>query len=134
MDCRFLLKKRHSIRAALLSFFDAENNRDWKSCKRYLSTNVRWVSFEPPKKRVVRGISSYVSAMKRAYRGNRSRFTVETIAADEEKQVAIVELLFDGRRSVDVFEFENGLIRREREYFDDTFWRRSLGLDRRGSH
>jgi len=31
---------------------------------------------------------------------------------------------------VDVFEFKNGPIRREREYFDDTYWRRSLDLDR----
>ncbi len=127
-------KRQGSVRETLLALFEAENNRDWKTYKRYLSTHVEWVSFEPPKKKVVRGISSYLNAMKRAYRGNRSRFTVETIAADEERQVAMAELYFDGRRSVDVFEFKNGLIHREREYFDDTYWRRSLGLDRRGSH
>ena len=114
-------KRQGSVRETLLALFEAENNREWKTYERYLSTDVEWVSFEPPKKKVVRGISSYLNAMKRAYRGNRSRFTVETIAADEERQVAIAELYFDGRRSVDVFEFKNGLIHREREYFDDTY-------------
>ncbi len=37
---------------------------------------------------------------------------------DEESQVAIAELEMKERRSVDVFEFKNGLIYREREYFD----------------
>ncbi len=128
-----LRKRRGSVRETLLAFFEAENNRDWKTYERYLSTHVEWVSFEPPKKKVIRGISSYLNAMKRAYRGNRSRFSLETIAADEERQVAMAELFFDGRRSVDVFEFKNGLIRREREYFDDTYWRRLLSLDKRGS-
>jgi hypothetical protein len=37
----------------------------------------------------------------------------------------IAELELLSRRSVDVFEFENGLIMREREYYDHIVWKDS---------
>jgi hypothetical protein len=47
------------------------------------------------------------------------------MVSDIERATLIAELELLSRRSVDVFEFENGLIRREREYYDDTFWSKS---------
>lgn len=44
------------------------------------------------------------------------------MVADLEIGVVIAELELLSIRSVDVFEFENSLIRREREYYVDTLW------------
>ena len=44
------------------------------------------------------------------------------MVADLEIGVVIAELELLSIRSVDVFELENGLIRREREYYVDTLW------------
>ena len=44
------------------------------------------------------------------------------MVSDLEIGVVIAELEQLSIRSVNVFEFENGLIRREREYYDDTLW------------
>ena len=44
------------------------------------------------------------------------------MVSDIERGIVIAELELLSRRSVDVFAFENGLIRREREYYNDSFW------------
>jgi len=106
----------------MIAFFQAENKRDWKSYRKFLAPDVEWVSFEPPKRRVVRGREQYLSEMKHTYEGRNSTFRVEMLLADEEHEFAVAELSFEGRCSVDIFELENGMIQREREYFDDTFW------------
>jgi hypothetical protein len=46
-----------------------------------------------------------------------------------EKGMVIAELEMDSRRSVDIFEFQNGLIFREREYYDDTYWLDQFGQE-----
>ena len=56
--------------------------------------------------------------MKKAYKGRDSRFKIINLLVDEDSQVAIAELEMGERRSVDVFEFKDGLIHREREHFD----------------
>ena len=68
------------------------------------------------------GKEGYVKTMIRAYRNIPARFKVLNMVSDIERGVVIAELELLSRRSVDVFEFENGLIRREREYYDDTLW------------
>lgn len=69
------------------------------------------------------GRDSYVAAMQRAYAGWIATFSMDKLSAYEDRGFAYAELVIDGRRSVDVSEVENDLIRREREYFDDQYWR-----------
>ena len=64
----------------------------------------------------------YIKTMIRAYRNIPEKFSVLNMVSDIERGVVIAELELRSRRSVDIFEFENGLIKREREYYDDTLW------------
>jgi ketosteroid isomerase-like protein len=115
-----------SIRNLVLLFFDAENRRDWVKYTKFLAPDVEWTSYEYPRRRIVRGREEYLKAIKRAYAGRHSTFEIETFVVDEKKGLAVAELSFEGRRSVDVFELRGGLICREREYFDDSYWLRHI--------
>lgn len=112
-----------SVRRLLLTFFSAENERDWATYRSCLAEDVEWVCYGAPQRTVVQGRDSYVDAMQRAYAGWDATFSIDQLVVDEERGLAYAELVIDSRRSVDVFEVENGLIRREREYFDDQYWR-----------
>lgn len=113
-----------SVRSIILAFFDAENRRDWVAYEKFLASDVEWVSYESPKRKVVQGRGAYLAEMKDAYAGRESTFEIENLLVDEDNGLAMAELSFEGRGSVDVFELENGLIQREREYFDDMYWLR----------
>ena len=115
-----------SIRNFVLSFFDAENRRDWAEYAKFLAPNVEWTSYEYPGRKIVRGREEYLKVIKCAYAGRHSTFEIETLVVDEDKGLAIAELSFEGRRSVDVFELRDGLIYREHEYFDDAYWLRHI--------
>lgn len=114
------------VRRLLLTFFSAENKRDWVTYRSCLAEDVEWVCYGAPQRTVVQGRDSYVDAMQRAYAGWDATFSIDQLVVDEEQGLAYAELVIDSRRSVDVFEVENGLIRREREYFDDQYWRTQL--------
>jgi ketosteroid isomerase-like protein len=116
------MTQNNELEEKLINFFNAENNRDWKLYESFLSQDVEWISYGPPKRKVVVGKEDYVKTMIRAYRNIPARFKVLNMVSDIERGVVIAELELLSRRSVDVFEFENGLIRREREYYDDTLW------------
>ncbi len=60
--------------------------------------------------------------MIRANRNITASFSVLIMVSDIERGIVIAELKLLSRRSVDIFKFENGLIRREREYYDNTLW------------
>ena len=66
------------------------------------------------------GKEDYVKTTIRAYRDVPEKFKVFNMVSDPERGVVIADLEPLSRRSVDVLEFENGPIRREREYYDDT--------------
>ena len=116
------MTQNNELEEKLINFFNAENNLDWKLYESFLSQDVEWISYGPPKRKVVVGKEDYVKTMIRAYRNIPARFKVLNMVSDMERGVVIAELELLSRRSVDVFEFENGLIRREREYYDDTLW------------
>lgn len=111
------------VRRLVLTFFSAENARDWATYRSCLAEDVEWVCYGAPQRTVVQGRDSYVAAMQRAYTRWVATFSIDKLVVDEDQGLAYAELVIDGRRSVDVFEVENGLIRREREYFDDQYWR-----------
>lgn len=113
---------KNELEEILVKFFNAENNRDWKLYETFLSQDVEWISYGPPRRKVVVGRAEYVKTMVRAYQNLSAKFKVLNMVSDIERGVVIAELELLSRRSVDVFEFENGLIRREREYYDDTLW------------
>ena len=75
-----------------------------------------------PKRKVVVGKEDYVKTMIRVYRDVPEKFKVLNMVLDLQRGVVIAELELLSRRSVHVFEFANGLIRRAREYYDDTLW------------
>ncbi len=68
------------------------------------------------------GKEDYVKTTIRAYRDVYEKFKVLNMVSDLEIGVVIAELELLSIRSVDAFEFENSLIRREREYYVDTLW------------
>ncbi len=68
------------------------------------------------------GKEDYVKTTIRAYRDVYEKFKVLNMVSDLEIGVVIAELELLSIRSVDAFEFENSLIRREREYYLDTLW------------
>ena len=113
---------KNELEDKLLNFFQAENNRDWKLYETFLSPDVEWISYGPPKRKVVVGKAEYVETMIRAYKDTSAKFHILNMVSDLDKGVVMAELEIISRRSVDVFEFENGLIIREREYYDDTLW------------
>lgn len=114
-----------SIADKLLNFFAAENTRDWETYSLFLHPDVEWTCFGTPERNVVSGREDYITAMRQAYGDSSATFTVEHLVADEEAGVIVAELEIQGRRSVDIFELRDGLIYREREYFDDIYWRAS---------
>ena len=116
------MAQKNELEEKLTNFFNAENDRNWKLYESFLSEDVEWISYGPPKQKVVSGRKDYIKTMIRAYRNIPERFTVLNMVSDIERGVVIAELELRSRRSVDIFEFENGLIKREREYYDDTLW------------
>ncbi|MHB8361460.1 MAG: nuclear transport factor 2 family protein [Thermoplasmataceae archaeon] len=118
---------KNELEDILINFFYAENNRDWKLYETFLSPDVEWISYGPPKRKVVVGKAEYIETMIRAYKDTSAKFDILNMVSDLDKGIVIAELDLLSRRSVDVFEFENGLIRREREYYDDTLWLESEG-------
>ena len=83
---------------------------------------MEWISWGPSKQKVVIGKEDYVKTTIRAYRDVYEKFKVLNMVSDLEIGVVIAELELLSIRSVDAFEFENSLIRREREYYLDTLW------------
>ncbi len=116
------MTQKNELEEKLTNFFNAENDRDWKLYESFLSEDVQWISYGPPKRKVVSGKKDYIKTMIRAYRNIPEKFSVLNMVSDIERGVVIAELELRSRRSVDIFEFENGLIKREREYYDDTLW------------
>ncbi len=113
---------KNKLEEILIEFFNAENNRDWKLYETFLSPEVEWVSYGPPKRNTVVGRAEYVKTMIRAYQNLSAEFKVLNMVSDLDSGVVMTELELLSRRSVDIFEFENGLIIREREYYDDIPW------------
>lgn len=99
--------------ALLAEFFAAENARDWLAYVQFLHPSVEWRLGD----RVVRGRAEYVGVIKRAYACSQVTFRVHQVLESVD-QAWVATLLVDstGERSLDVFEFEDCMIRREWEF------------------
>lgn len=97
-------------------FFEAENERDWISYKKFLSPHIVW---ELHSERILKieGIENYLNTIKSAYKGNSNTFEIESIVSSKDSS-RIVSVLVNnsGERSCDIFEFNNGVIVREYEF------------------
>lgn len=100
-------------RDVLHQFFAAENRRDWGRYVEFLHPDVEWVCDG----RVVRGRVAYLDAITAVYADSETRFRVHQILSSGDASL-VATLLVDseGSRSLDVFQFEDGVIRREWEY------------------
>ena len=110
----------------ILEFLEAENERCWQNYEKFLSENVQWTFFSTEGTRIVKGKKNYVETMKKIYEKVSSTFDIISILSDDELGIVMAELEMDNRRSVDVFELQNGLILREREYYDGVYWQDQL--------
>ncbi len=100
-------------RRKLMEFFEAENRRDWDNYREFLHPQVEWVLGED----VIKGRERYCETIVAAYAQSASRFRMHQMLESEDgRRIATLLVDTDGRRSLDIFEFEDGLIRREWEY------------------
>ncbi len=106
----------------IYEFFQSENQRDWENYERFLSDEVQWIIFSTEGNRIVKGKQDYLKTIQRIYENLSSTFQILTILSNEELGIVMAELEMENRRSVDVFEIKDGLIIREREYYDSAYW------------
>lgn len=101
----------------LLSFFEAENRRDWVSYRAFLAPDVVW-ELHTEQVKITRGREDYLRAMREAYEGADRTFVCEYMRGSRDGRRVVTILRNDlGERSCDIFEFsEEGLIVREYEY------------------
>ena len=98
-------------------FFEAENRRDWENYKVFLHPNVEWTLFNDKENQTISGLESYMSKIKTAYGESNDSFSCEIIYSSKSGNRVVAILINNyGQRSTDVFEFENGLIRKEWEF------------------
>lgn len=100
----------------LISFFEAENKRDWSTYRKFLSQDVAW-TLHSKQTKTIRGIDAYLTAIIEAYKGSDNTFVCEALyqSGDENRIIAILRNNL-GERSCDVFEFSGGLIVEEYEF------------------
>ncbi|WP_175954900.1 nuclear transport factor 2 family protein [Schaalia sp. Marseille-Q2122] len=102
-----------ALRDTLEAFFEAENQRDWERYVEFLHPEVEWTLHG----NTIHGREAYMELITRAYAN--SSVTFRTHQVLESTSVNIVATLLideDGNRSLDIFEFGDGLIRREWEF------------------
>ena len=78
----------------LARFFQAENDRDWGAYRTFLHEDVVW-HLHGEEDRTIRGVEEYLRAIR----------DVVVLLVDDSR-----------KRSFEVFDFEDGLIRREHEF------------------
>ena len=105
----------------LEEFFAAENARDWPVYAQYLHPDVEWIVVQGDEPRIVQGAAAYLETIREAYDGSPMTFRcVQTISSEDDTRVGTLLVDESGHRSLEVFEFQDGLIRREWEYLLGT--------------
>lgn len=98
-------------------FFRAENERDWIKYSTYLHPDVDWFLNDGEKSQTISGLEAYLEKIKSAYGEGSCSFTCEGVYPSKSGNLVVSILIDDrGGRSIDAFEFEDGLIRREWEF------------------
>ena len=98
-------------------FFAAENARDWATYASLLHPGVEWVLVDDGAERRIVGREDYLAAIVAAYDGAGAVFSCLDMTVDRGRgRVATLLVDDDGERCLDVFDVEDGLIRREWEF------------------
>lgn len=100
----------------LARFFRAENERDWETYRAFLHPEVVW-HLRGERDRTIRGVDEYLQTIRDTYAGSDAHFRVEEAhEAADGRRVLVLLVDNSGRRSFEVFDVEDGLIRREYEF------------------
>ena len=98
-------------------FFAAENARDWEAYANFLHPGVEWTLVDGGAERRIIGREDYLAAIAAAYDGTSTVFSCLDMTVDRGRGRVVTLLVNDdGERSLDVFDVEGGLIRREWEF------------------
>jgi len=102
---------------ALMAFFSLENKRDWESYEAFLHPDVDWVIYSHERGVAFHGAGEYMEKIKGAYEGEAAPFRLCAMyPAFGKDRIACVMENTQGERSVAIFDFSHGLIRREWEF------------------
>ncbi len=105
---------------SLMEFFLAENQREWTRYKTFLHPSVEWILFSDSKIQFTYGIRDYMDKIRSAYGKSENSFICEKMITGRNGQRIMAILVNNhGHRSIDIFDFENGLIRNEYEFLMD---------------
>lgn len=103
--------------AMLVTFFEAENNRDWATYSVFLSNDVVWELRSGGQTKTISGKEQYVEYMQSVYERYDNTFVCEEMYVSGNCNRIVAILKNDiGERSCDIFDFDNGLIVREYEF------------------
>lgn len=107
----------------LEKFFAAENSRDWATFRGCLHPQVMWFLHTETTHMPVAGREEYMDRILSGYQSAApdKGFTCESMMSSKSGNRIVATIRnSDGGRSVDVFDFEDGLIRWEYEYLMDS--------------
>jgi len=108
-----------TARDSLKAFFKAENERDWDIYRQFLHEELVWKLFGKEERRIC-GIQNYMQTMQKAYENSNARFRCQDMQVSNEGNRIVAYLINDyGARSLDIFDFKDGLIYREYEFILD---------------
>lgn len=106
-------------RDVLDAFFKAENERDWELYQQFLHSEISWQLFDKEEKRIV-GIENYMQVIKNAYANSDAQFSCSDMQISGDGNRIAAYLVNDSDvRSLDIFDFKNGMIYREYEFILD---------------
>lgn len=106
-------------RDVLDAFFKDENERDWELYQQFLHSEISWQLFGKEEKRIV-GIENYMQVIKNAYANSDAQFSCSDMQISGDGNRIAAYLVNDsGVRSLDIFDFKNGMIYREYEFILD---------------
>lgn len=107
----------------LEKFFQSENDRDWATFRGCLHPDVMWFLHTETEHTLVAGREEYMDRVLTGYQGTTAQkagFACESMLVSNSgnRIVAKIKNSFGGY-SIDIFDFEDGLIRWEYEYLLD---------------
>ena len=106
-------------RDVLDAFFKAENERDWELYQQFLHSEISWQLFDKEERRIV-GKENYMQVIKKAYANSDAQFSCsEMQISGDGNRIAAYLVNDSGVRSLDIFDFKDGMIYREYEFILD---------------
>ena len=83
---------KDELKEIRVKLFNAENNRDWKLYETFLSQDVKWISYGPPRRKTAVERAECVKTMVKAYQNLSAKFGVLDMVSDLEKDTIQMSL------------------------------------------